>query len=62
MFTGKLVGFLKDSASELLNVSWPKKSEIYIFSAIVFVMLIGFGIFFVSVDSLISFILRFILD
>ena len=57
----KPVKFFKEVKQEGNKIVWPSRKETLITTAMVFVMVIIFSIFFLMVDNIISWIIRLIL-
>ena len=57
----KPVKFFKEVKQEGNKIVWPSRKETLITTAMVFVMVIIFSIFFLMVDNIISWLIRLIL-
>tara|TARA_Y100001935_G_C17141456_1_gene425785 strand:- start:537 stop:728 length:192 start_codon:yes stop_codon:yes gene_type:complete len=57
----KPIKFLKEVKQEGNKIVWPTKKETLITTAMVFIMVIIFSIFFLIVDNIISKIIKFLL-
>ena len=57
----KPVKFFKEVKQEGNKIVWPSRKETLITTAMVFVMVVIFSIFFLLVDNIISWIIRLIL-
>ena len=57
----KPIKFLKEVKQEGNKIVWPTKKETLITTAMVFIMVIIFSIFFLIVDNIMSKIIKFLL-
>ena len=55
------LGFLREVRQESKRITWPTRKETLITTAMVFVMVVLFSLFFLLVDQIISWGLRLIL-
>ena len=55
------LGFLREVRQESKRITWPTRKETMITTAMVFVMVVLFSLFFLLVDQIISWGLRLIL-
>jgi len=58
----KAAQFLRDVRTEMSKVSWPKKEELLNSTIIVAVVSVLFTIFIFSVDYILSWVMRFVMQ
>ena len=57
----KILTFYKEVKQEALKITWPTKPEVITTTIMVFIFVFMASIFFLLVDKLISFIVKFLL-
>ena len=53
--------FIREVRQEATKVTWPSRKETLVTGAMVFVMVAIFGVFFLVVDQVLSFLVRLVL-
>jgi preprotein translocase subunit SecE len=53
--------FFRQARQEMKKVTWPTSKEVMVTSVLVFFMVLGFAIFFLAVDQILGFCVRFVL-
>ncbi|MGL4427064.1 MAG: preprotein translocase subunit SecE [Alphaproteobacteria bacterium] len=53
--------FFRQTRQEILKVTWPTSKEVIVTSVLVFFMVLAFAIFFLIVDQILGFCVRFVL-